>query len=96
MGIKIMRHDVTAFTLPKEDMTIDYFDKHFDKLVRGSQLLADYAAQFGITTTIENHGFNVQTSDPVQRVIHAVDRENFKTTLDVGNFLCIDEDPELV
>lgn len=93
MGIKIMRHDVTAFTLPKEDMTIHYFDKHFDKLVRGSQLLADYAAQFGITTTIENHGFNVQSSDRVQRVLHAVDRENFKTTLDVGNFLCIDEDP---
>ncbi|MEK3889342.1 sugar phosphate isomerase/epimerase family protein [Bacillus sp. FSL K6-3431] len=93
MGIKIMRHDVTAFTLPPEDRTIHYFDKHFSKLVRGSQLLADYAVQFGITTTIENHGFNVQTSDRVQRVIHAVDRENFKTTLDVGNFLCIDEEP---
>lgn len=93
LGIKIMRHDVTAFTLPKEDMTIHYFDKHFSKLVEGSQLVADYAAQFGITTTIENHGFNVQTSDRVQRIIHAVNRENFKTTLDVGNFLCIDEDP---
>jgi len=93
LGIKIMRHDVTAFTLPKEDMTIHYFDKHFSKLVEGSQLVADYAAKFGITTTIENHGFNVQTSDRVQRIIHAVNRENFKTTLDVGNFLCIDEDP---
>lgn len=49
--------------------------------------------QYGITTTIENHGFNVQSSDRVQRVIHEVDRPNFKTTLDVGNFLCIDEDP---
>ncbi len=93
LGIKIMRHDVTAFTLPKEDMTIHYFDKHLSKLVEGSQLVADYAAKFGITTTIENHGFNVQTSDRVQRIIHAVNRENFKTTLDVGNFLCIDEDP---
>lgn len=93
MGIKIMRHDVTAFTLPKEDMTIHYFNEHFDQLVKGSQLLADYAAQFGITTTIENHGFNVQTSDRVQQVIHAVNRPNFKTTLDVGNFLCIDEEP---
>ncbi len=93
MGIKIMRHDVTAFNLQPEERTIHYFEEHFSKMVKGSQLLADYAVQFGITTTIENHGFNVQSSDRVQRVIHAVDRGNFKTTLDVGNFLCIDEDP---
>ena len=93
MGIKIMRHDVTAFNLQPEERTIHYFEEHFSTMVKGSQLLADYAAQFGITTTIENHGFNVQSSDRVQRVIHAVDRGNFKTTLDVGNFLCIDEDP---
>lgn len=93
LGIKIMRHDVTAFQLKPEEMTIHYFEKHLAKLVEGSQLIADYAAQYGITTTIENHGFNVQSSDRVQRVIHAVNRTNFKTTLDVGNFLCIDEDP---
>lgn len=93
LGIKILRHDVTAFSLPPEDMTIHYFEKHFSKLVEGSKQIADYAAQFGITTTIENHGFNVQSSDRVQRVIHAVNRNNFKSTLDVGNFLCADEDP---
>lgn len=93
LGIKIMRHDVTAFALKPEEMTIHYFEEHFSEFVKGSQLLADYASQFGITTTIENHGFNVQSSDRVQRVIHAVNRDNFKTTLDVGNFLCIDEDP---
>lgn len=93
MGIKIMRHDVTAFQMKPEEMTIHYFEEHFDKLVEGSRQIADYAAQYGITTTIENHGFNVQSSDRVQRVIHEVDRPNFKTTLDVGNFLCIDEDP---
>ncbi|MBM7587124.1 sugar phosphate isomerase/epimerase [Bacillus pakistanensis] len=93
LGIKIMRHDVTAFMLKPEEMSIHYFDKHFSKIVEGSQRIADYAAKFGITTTIENHGFNVQSSDRVQRVIHAVNRENFKTTLDIGNFLCADEDP---
>lgn len=93
MGIKLLRHDVTTFNLQGEDQSIHYFDDHFDQLVRGSQLVADYAEQFGITTTIENHGFNVQTSDRVQRVLRAVNRENFKTTLDIGNFLCIDEDP---
>ncbi len=93
LGINSIRHDLTAFSLEDEDMSIHYFDKHFSKMVRGSQILADYAAQFDITTTIENHGFNVQQSDRVQRVLRAVDRENFKTTLDIGNFLCADEDP---
>ncbi|WP_413378235.1 sugar phosphate isomerase/epimerase family protein [Alkalihalobacillus sp. 1P02AB] len=93
MGIKVIRHDVTAFTLPPEQMTVHYFDDHFDEIVKGSQLIADYAKQYEMTTTIENHGFNVQSSDRVQRVLRAVNRDNFKTTLDIGNFLCADEDP---
>lgn len=93
MGIKHMRHDVIAFTLPPEKRTIAHFEDSLPKIVEGSQRIADYAAQFGITTTVENHGMAVQHSDRVQRVIEAVNRPNFKTTLDIGNFLCVDEDP---
>jgi sugar phosphate isomerase/epimerase len=91
LGMNHMRHDVTAFTIPQEKMTIRWFEEHLHLMVKGSQLIADYAAQYGITTTIENHGFSVQSSDRVQRVLHAVDRPNFKTTLDIGNFMCVDE-----
>ena len=93
MGITLLRHDVTAFSLEPEEMSIHYFDDHFEEMVLGSQLIADYAKSLGMTTTIENHGFNVQSSDRVQRVLRAVNRDNFKTTLDIGNFLCADEDP---
>lgn len=93
MGIKHMRHDVTAFTLPKEQMTIEWFEANLHLMVEGSRRIADYAAQFGITTTLENHGFSAQASDRVQRVLLSVNRPNFKTTLDVGNFLCVDENP---
>lgn len=93
LGMKHMRHDVTAFTIPQEKMTIKWFEDHLHLMVRGSQLIADYAAQYGITTTIENHGFSVQSSDRVQRVLHEVARPNFKTTLDIGNFMCVDENP---
>lgn len=93
MGIKHMRHDVTAFTLPPEKITIKWFEENLHLMVEGSQQIADYAAQFGITTTIENHGQCVQHSDRVQRVLLEVNRSNFNTTLDVGNFLCVDEDP---
>ncbi|PAV31196.1 sugar phosphate isomerase [Virgibacillus profundi] len=91
MGIKHMRHDVTAFTVPPEKRTIEYFENSLPQITEGSRQIADYAAQFGITTTIENHGMAVQHSDRVQRVVRAVDRPNFKTTLDVGNFMCVDE-----
>lgn len=93
MGIRHMRHDVTAFTLPPEKTTLRYFLDSLPLIVRGSQMIADYAAQFGIVTTIENHGFCVQLSDRVQRVLLEVNRPNFKTTLDIGNFLCVDESP---
>lgn len=91
LGMNHMRHDVTAFTIPPEKMTIQWFEENLHLMVKGSQLIADYAAQYGITTTIENHGFSVQSSDRVQRVLHAVNRPNFKTTLDIGNFMCVDE-----
>ncbi|BBH21985.1 sugar phosphate isomerase [Paenibacillus baekrokdamisoli] len=93
LGMKHMRHDVTAFTLPQEKTTIEWFEKNLHLMVKGSQHIADYALQYGITTTIENHGFSVQSSDRVQRVLLAVDRPNFKTTLDIGNFMCVDEHP---
>ncbi|TMV43732.1 sugar phosphate isomerase/epimerase [Paenibacillus mesophilus] len=93
LGMKHMRHDVTAFTIPPEKMTIAWFEESLPLIVRGSRIVADYARQYGITTTIENHGFSVQASDRVQRVLQAVDRPNFKTTLDIGNFMCVDENP---
>lgn len=93
MGIKHMRHDVTAFTLPEEKRTIQWFEENLPKIIEGSRQIADYAAEYGVTTTVENHGMAVQHSDRVQRVVTEVDRPNFKTTLDIGNFLCVDEDP---
>ncbi|XEC93747.1 sugar phosphate isomerase/epimerase family protein [Paenibacillus tarimensis] len=93
LGIRHMRHDVTAFTLPPDKYGIDYFESSLPQIIEGSRRIADYAAGFGITTTIENHGVCVQASDRVQRVLQAVNRPNFKTTLDIGNFLCVDEQP---
>jgi sugar phosphate isomerase/epimerase len=93
LGIKHMRHDVTSFRLPEEQRTIAWLEESLPYIVKGCRIIADYAAQYGIVTTIENHGASVQASDRVQRVLHAVDRPNFKTTLDIGNFLCADEDP---
>lgn len=91
LGVKRMRHDVSSFRRPMEENTALHFEKDFPLMVQACQEIADYAAQYGITTTVENHGFYVNGSDRIIRLIDAVNRPNFRMTLDVGNFLCVDE-----
>ncbi|MGN8644799.1 sugar phosphate isomerase/epimerase family protein [Gracilibacillus sp. HCP3S3_G5_1] len=91
LGVKFMRHDIAWRDI--SEVTIANFEKDLPKLVAACQEIADYADQYDITTSIENHGYYIQLSDRVQAVINHVDRPNFKTTLDIGNFLCADEEP---
>ncbi|MDB5054352.1 MAG: sugar phosphate isomerase [Bacilli bacterium] len=91
LGVKRMRHDVVDWGY--KNPAILQFDTDLPKLVQACRQVADYAAQFGITTSIENHGFYVTMSERVLRLVQTVDRPNFKVTLDIGNFLCVDEDP---
>ncbi|GAB2720906.1 sugar phosphate isomerase/epimerase family protein [Paenibacillus thermoaerophilus] len=91
LGVKRMRHDVAS--RPLDQIGIAQFERDLDRMVEACRRVADYASQYGITTSVENHGYYVQASDRVQRLVLAVDRPNFRTTLDVGNFMCADEDP---
>lgn len=91
LGVKRMRHDVASVPVP--EATIHRFEQELPCLVEGCRRVADYAAQFGIVTSVENHGYFIQASDRVQRLVQLVDRQNFRTTLDTGNFICVDEDP---
>jgi sugar phosphate isomerase/epimerase len=91
LGIRRMRHDVAS--RPLSEVSIQQFESDLPRLAKACGIIADYAAQYGITTSVENHGYYIQASDRVQRLIHAVNRANFKTTMDVGNFMCADENP---
>jgi len=91
LGVKLMRHD--AGNRPKEEATVENFEKDLPKLADACREVADHAKQYGITTSVENHGFHVQSSERVQRLVLMVDRDNFRTLVDIGNFLCVDEDP---
>lgn len=90
LGVTRMRHDVASVPIP--EATIHRFEQELPRLVEGCRRVADYAAQYGITTSVENHGYFIQAADRVQRLVQAVDRPNFRTTLDIGNFMCADED----
>ena len=91
LGVTRMRHD--AGSCPIEKASYATYEKYLPQVVESFQELADYAKKSGITTSLENHGYLFQGSERVQRVILAVNRDNFGTTLDVGNFLCADEEP---
>ncbi|WP_210469796.1 sugar phosphate isomerase/epimerase [Sporosarcina sp. 6E9] len=91
LGIKFMRHDVASRPIP--ETTIQQFEADLPQLIEACREIADYANQYGIITSVENHGYYIQASDRVQSLVSHVDRPNFKTTLDIGNFLCVDEDP---
>jgi sugar phosphate isomerase/epimerase len=91
LGVKCMRHD--AGSRKPEEATVANFEKDLPGLVEACGTIADHAKKYGITTSVENHGYHVQGSERVQRLVLGVNRPNFRTTLDVGNFLCADEDP---
>ncbi|CAH0119519.1 MULTISPECIES: sugar phosphate isomerase/epimerase [unclassified Paenibacillus] len=93
LGVTRMRHD--AAWRPTDEISVDDFERDFEALVRACRTVAEYAGQFGIVTSVENHGYYIQASERVGRLVRAVDREHFRTTLDVGNFLCVDENPSI-
>lgn len=94
LGIARMRHDIASFARPRESDTPADFEKEFFMMVEAAAEVADYAARYGITTMVENHGFFVNGSDRIIRLAEAVNRPNFKMCLDTGNLLCVDEPPK--
>lgn len=91
LGIKLFRHDVARWAHKAKDVA--EFEELMPRMVEASKEIAQYAAQYGITTSVENHGLLMNGSERVRRLIYLVDEPNFKTTLDVGNFMSVDENP---
>jgi sugar phosphate isomerase/epimerase len=71
------------------DVSRSTFFSHFDSL---DSLLTEIAAEMGIKTCTENHGFISQDSDRIERLHAAVAHDNFGLLIDIGNFICADED----
>ena len=90
LGVGCMRFDVGWRT--PEQATLENFEKDLPPAAECCREIADYAHQFGIVTTVENHGFHFQGAERIQRLIYAVGRPYYRTTLDVANFSCVDED----
>ena len=90
LGCPTMRHDVTGGIANR---TYQGYDKVVERLAKGCRAVAEYAAQKGIRTMTENHGFFSQDSLRVEKLINTVASDNFGQLVDMGNFLCADDDP---
>ena len=93
LGLKWMRHDIASFRRPFSSNTPENFEKEFPLMLDGIRTLYEYADKKGIATTLENHGFFCNGADRLIRLITASGCPNLKMTMDVGNFVCVDDDP---
>jgi sugar phosphate isomerase/epimerase len=95
LGIKTFRMDSAAFRRPISENTMENFQKEVPVIIRAYRELCDYAAKYQMTVLMENHGFHANGADRVRQIMVSVDRENFGHQLDVGNYTCVDDIPEI-
>jgi len=87
LGVKLFRHDV-LYKMPQHVS----FKTILKTVAAPIRELAEYGSRLGIATSIENHGYCFQDYDRVEDLHAAVDHPNFGLLLDIGNFLCADQD----
>ncbi|MHB9132750.1 MAG: sugar phosphate isomerase/epimerase family protein [Armatimonadota bacterium] len=92
LGATGMRHDATR-GFDNEHQGPRDFAAALSTLALGCRAVTEFAADHGIRTMVENHGFFCQDSERVERLVNAVNHPNFGLLVDMGNFLCADENP---
>lgn len=92
LGAPKMRHDATGGYPGRPNDLTDYMNA-LPIVAKGYRGVTEYAADKGVKTMIENHGFFFQDSFRVEALINAVGNPNFGALVDMGNFLCADEEP---
>ncbi len=91
IGATNMRHDITGgFKGRKYSIGYDDAIEVVAPIIRE---LTKYAEDKGVGTMTENHGFFSQDAHRVEKLINTVAHPNFGALVDLGNFVCADEDP---
>lgn len=87
MGVKRIRHDA-AWDAGKYET----FENALPVMADACRKVTEYAAEKGIKTMVENHGFFAQDSERMEMLFNAVNHPNFALLTDTGNFMCADEE----
>lgn len=93
LGAPVMRHDATGGYNKEDKKRGMGFNNALPMIIAGYKAVTEYAREKGIKTCIENHGFFAQDSSRVEAIINGVNSDNFGALVDIGNFMCADEDP---
>ena len=89
LGAKVFRHDA-SFHL--RDLPGYSFEDGIAEMAPRIRRVTEYAAERGIVTCTENHGFVYQAPERVKRLIEAVGHKNYGWLVDIGNFSVVDHD----
>ena len=96
LGVPCMRHD-SCWGPPADSNLPPTSDEGFEMvlpdLIKGCRAVTEFAAELGVKTMVENHGYFVQDSVRCEALAKGVDHPNFGALIDMGNFLCADDDP---
>ena len=95
LGVHLVRHDCTVgyqYDYMYERQQIG-FQQALKWIIVGCTQVTEYAESKNIRTMIENHGRFCQESTRLEQIVTGVANENFGLLLDMGNFLCADENP---
>ena len=92
LGAKTTRQDVTR-GFPEKWKGGKTFAAALKVVVPALREVADYAQDKGVILTLENHGFYMQESARIAKLIDTVNHPNYRLTIDMGNFLCMNENP---
>src|SRR5690606_13169877 len=92
LGATHMRHDATrGYT--RDARRPRSFAAILPELASACRAITEYAADLGVRTLVENHGYFCQDSERLEQLADAVGHPNFGLLADLGNFICVAEDP---
>lgn len=91
LGTKSMRHDASSGWPDGDGRS---YEDALPILAECCRAVSAYAAKRGIRTMVENHAYFCQGSQRVEALVKAVNHPNFGWLVDIGNFLCVEEDPQ--
>ena len=92
LGAPLMRHDASS-GYRSEERSGRGFANALPVIAQGYRAVTLYAKTQGVRTCIENHGYFCQDAVRVEAIVNSVADDNFGALVDIGNFLCADEDP---
>ncbi len=91
LGAPCMRHDAARAGV--RGSAESDFTAALPIIARGCRAVAEFASSLGVRTMVENHGFFVQESARCARLVEEVNHPSFGALVDIGNFLCADDEP---